>query len=99
MNKVSKIIRDQRLNSSISQEQLARRLRVSVNYISLIENGKKNPGTVFLKKFSREFKIPHILLVQDDLILEPKNRREKELLSKYENILSDLRELFLKSAN
>ena len=97
-DRAAKIIRDQRKRLNLSQEQMAEKMGVTVNYISLIENEKKNPGTAFLGNFAREFNIPVILLAQDNLIPKPTNRKEEEIFSKLKNIMGDLEKLFL-SAN
>lgn len=47
-----------RINAGIKQGQLADRLGVSANYISLLENGKKEPSLQFMKKLSNTLKVP-----------------------------------------
>ena len=47
-----------RVASDLRQTSLARDLNVTANYLSLIENGKKEPSLTFLKKFSQRFDLP-----------------------------------------
>jgi len=98
-NKTSQIIRNQRKQLNLSQEQMAHKMGVTVNYISLIENKRKNPGAVFINNFAKKFNIPTILLTQDNLIPKPKNNEEKEILTRLESLMGDLEKLFLKSAD
>lgn len=50
-----KIIRTAR---DISQRDLARDLKISANYLSLIESDKREPSLSFLKKLAKELKVP-----------------------------------------
>lgn len=47
-----------RVASDLRQTSLARDLNVTANYLSLIENGRKEPSLTFLKKFSQRFDLP-----------------------------------------
>ena len=85
------------MSFNMSQEQMAEKLGVSINYISLIENGKKNPGNAFLRDFSKKFNVPNVLLVKQNLIPEPKNEKEKELFDRFHKLVDDFEILFLKS--
>ncbi len=74
---------------------MASDLNVSVNYISLIENGKKKPGLGFLKKFSTKYHIPLLLLTKEIIIPKAKTQKEKELRNKVIKIINDLERAFL----
>jgi transcriptional regulator with XRE-family HTH domain len=47
-----------RVASDLKQISLAKDLDVTANYLSLVENGKKEPSLTFLKKFSQRLNIP-----------------------------------------
>jgi transcriptional regulator with XRE-family HTH domain len=47
-----------RVASDLKQSSLARDLDITANYLSLVENGKKEPSLTFLKKFSQRLNIP-----------------------------------------
>jgi len=97
-NQTAKIVREKRKTLGLSQEDMARKLGVSINYISLIENGKKKPGNKFIKDFSSNFNVPLMLFSNKDLLPEAKTEKEKELLRKFEKLMSDMEELFLSNA-
>ena len=44
---------------------MASSLKISVNYLSLIENGHKEPSLEFVKRFARTFDIPASYLLLD----------------------------------
>lgn len=94
---ISKTIKDIRTARELSQEQMAKDLRVSINYISLIENNKKKPGMGFLKKFSAKYNIPLLLLAKEAIIPKAKTPKEKEVQNKVINLINDLEELFLQA--
>jgi transcriptional regulator with XRE-family HTH domain len=47
-----------RVASDLKQSSLAKDLNITANYLSLVENGKKEPSLTFLKKFSQRLNIP-----------------------------------------
>lgn len=47
-----------RVASNIKQASLAEDLDITANYLSQIENGKKEPSLTFLKRFSRRLDVP-----------------------------------------
>ncbi len=90
---IHKVIRKVRENNKLSQEQLAKRLKVTANYISLLENGRKKPSLDFLSLFSQQFKMP-LFMVFNEALTIPKTAQEKrvskqlsELMSLYEDFL------------
>ncbi len=96
--KIATIIRKKRTSLSLSQEEMAKTMDVSINYISLIENERKTPGNTFLRTFSKKFNVPIVLLTKQELIPKPQNEKEKELYTRFQKLVIDLEDLFLKSA-
>lgn len=47
-----------RTASNLTQSSLAKDLNVTANYLSLVENGRKEPSLTFLKKFSNTLDAP-----------------------------------------
>ena len=47
-----------RTASNLTQISLAKDLNVTANYLSLIENGRKEPSLTFLKRFSKKLDAP-----------------------------------------
>ena len=54
-----KLIRTAR---GISQRELAPKLKISANYLSLIESDKRDPSLAFLKRLAAELKVPLAML-------------------------------------
>jgi transcriptional regulator with XRE-family HTH domain len=47
-----------RTSTNSRQRELAGRLKVSPNYISLLENGKREPSISFLRNLAKELGVP-----------------------------------------
>jgi transcriptional regulator with XRE-family HTH domain len=47
-----------RIASKLTQSSLAKDLDITANYLSLVENGRKEPSLTFLKKFSKKLDAP-----------------------------------------
>ena len=47
-----------RTASNNTQSSLAKELGVTANYLSLVENGRRDPSLTFLKKFSKKLDAP-----------------------------------------
>jgi transcriptional regulator with XRE-family HTH domain len=47
-----------RTASGLRQNELAKRLHVTANYISMVENGKREPSVSFLRELARVFNVP-----------------------------------------
>lgn len=47
-----------RTASSLTQSSLAKDLKVTANYLSLLEKGRKEPSLSLLKRFSKRFDVP-----------------------------------------
>jgi transcriptional regulator with XRE-family HTH domain len=54
-----KLIRTAR---GVTQQKLAKKLRVSANYISLIEGDRRDPSLSFLKSLASELRVPIAML-------------------------------------
>ena len=47
-----------RTASNLTQSSLAKDLKVTASYLSLIENGRKEPSLTFLKRFAKKLDTP-----------------------------------------
>ncbi|HEV7702371.1 MAG TPA: helix-turn-helix transcriptional regulator [Candidatus Paceibacterota bacterium] len=79
-----------RKKKELSQEEMASDLGVSANYISLIENGKKEPGLSLLKKVAKKYDFPFILLAQDKILPVATNSREREIRNKLTSLMTEI---------
>lgn len=78
-----------RTASNLTQRSLAEDLNVTANYLSLIENGRKEPSLTFLKKFSKRLEAPLGYLLW--LALEEgKSPEERNLKSKMGELLVNI---------
>lgn len=65
MNKIGKIIKDQRLEKNITLKSLSDSTSISIGTLSNIENDKiKNPSGVFLYRISKVLDIDYNYLVR-----------------------------------
>lgn len=96
---VGRLIKIARINKKFSQEDIAKKTKVSTNYISLIENDKKDPSLNFLREIAQFLDIPFILLAWDKIDMpKGKTEAEKKISSQLEKMLEEAQELFAKQA-
>ena len=92
---IGQLIKIGRINKKISQDSVASKLKVTKNYISLIENDKKDPSINFLRGISKLLDIPVILLVWEKMDLpKGKTESEKKINVQLEKMLEDAQQLF-----
>lgn len=90
-NNIGSTLRLLRVASNLRQASLAKDLDVTSNYLSLVENGKKEPSLTFLKKFSRRLDAPLGYLLW--IALEDKDRPEEfDLKEKMDRLLTAILE-------
>jgi len=78
-----------RVAANLKQGVLAKDLNITPNYLSLIENGKKEPSLTFLKNFSKRMGVSLGYLLW--LALEDGNLPEEmELKHKMDNLLVEI---------
>ena len=69
-----------RTANGLKQGMLARKLNVSANYLSLIENGKREPSISFLKHLAKTLDVPvGIFFLWQDLDPTNVNQRGNQL--------------------
>lgn len=92
---IGQLIKIGRLNKKIGQNDVASKLKVTKNYISLIENDKKDPSINFLREVSKLLDIPVILLVWEKMDLpKGKTDSEKKINSQLKKMLENAQHLF-----
>jgi transcriptional regulator with XRE-family HTH domain len=90
-NNIGSTLRLLRVASNLRQTLLAKDLDVTPNYLSLVENGKKEPSLTFLKKFSRRLDAPLGYLLW--IALEDSDRPEGvDLKEKMDRLLTAILE-------
>lgn len=96
---VGQLIKIARINKKIGQDDLAKKAKVTTNYISLIENDKKDPSLNFLRETAKLLDIPFILLAWDKIDMpKGKTEAEKKIAVQLEKMLEESQELFAKQS-
>lgn len=88
---VGKGIKFVRVASGLKQGEMAGRLGISQNYLSLLENNKAEPSMSLLKKISEVFCVPAAFLLWEEAM--PLESETAEISEKYERIRSLVHEL------
>lgn len=88
---VGKGIKFVRVASGLKQGEMAGRLGISQNYLSLLENNKAEPSMSLLKKISEVFCVPVAFLLWEEAM--PLESETPEISEKYERIRSLVHEL------
>jgi len=80
----------------IRQSELAASARISQNYLSMIENGRRHPSTEVLERLSEALNVPlPFLVMYRSGIREGVTRRERELLERLRELCVDFLKLKL----
>jgi len=91
---VGKGIKFVRVASSLKQGEMAMRLGITQNYLSLLENNKAEPSMALLKKISEVFCVPAAFLLWEEAM--PLESETPEVSEKYErmrNLVHELQQL------
>lgn len=88
---IGKGIKFVRIASGIRQGEMAKRLDISQNYLSLLENNKAEPSIALLRKISDTFGVPASFLFWEDAM--PIEGKTPEVTDKYNRIRSLVHEL------
>lgn len=93
---LGKIIKLLRTSAGLKQEELAERLHVSSNYISLIENNKREPSLSFLRELANELGVPlGLLFLEIDKAKFADAPERNELLMRLRDLLFDIERIRL----
>ena len=85
---VGKTIKFLRIAKGLKQSDLAERIKVSANYISLIENDKREPSLSLLKELASVLDIPvGLLFLESDMSKKDVSPQERDLLMKMRDLM------------
>ena len=79
-----------RKSLGMKQEDVARKLDISTNYLSLIENGKKQPAEGMIQRLAELYRVPAFLFYWDEDAIKPKTAVEKSLYAELEEVMKKL---------
>jgi transcriptional regulator with XRE-family HTH domain len=92
---VGQLIKFARIKKKLNQDDIASKLNVSKNYISLVENNRKAPSINFLKKSAHLLDIPPILLLWEKMDLPiGKSKEERQINRQIKKMLQEAQQLF-----
>jgi len=85
---IGKTIKFLRITKNLKQSDLAELLKVSSNYISLIENDKREPSLSFIKELAKQLDIPvGLLFLELDMSKKDVSSQERDLLMKMRDLI------------
>ena len=86
---VGKTIRVLRVARDLSQGELARAVKVSPGYLSLVESDKREPSLSFLKRLASHFNIPVGFLLLEESNVRTFDPNQRRLLNEIRHSLLD----------
>lgn len=88
---IGKAIKILRIKSGRSQKHLAEEIDCSPNYLSLIENDRREPSLPLIRQIANSFKIPvELLLISSYAASEAILDEETKLIRKIQDLILDL---------
>ena len=96
---IGKTIKFLRIAKGLKQSDLAERVKVSTNYISLLENDKREPSLSFLRELASVLDIPvSLLFLEIDMSKKEINPQERDLLMKMRDLMVQIEMVRLQKA-
>ena len=77
----------------LKQKSLAEKLGISPNYLSSVENDKREPSLSFIKLVSKELDVPVSFLFLDNIDEEMMSEEQKAIYQKLKNLLVEFQNL------
>ena len=88
---IGKSIKFVRVAADLKQGEMAKKLDISQNYLSLLENNKTEPSLSLLKKISDEFNVPiSFLLVEGTLDFKSDNPEVDTIYKHLQELMHEL---------
>lgn len=87
---LGKTIKLLRISSGLKQKELAPKLGVTPNYLSLVENDKREPSMSILRALSKELDLPMGLFLWDT------SKKVSKFNDEQERIYSEIKDLIFK---
>jgi transcriptional regulator with XRE-family HTH domain len=95
---VGRAVRFARVAAGLKQKELAHRLDVSPNYLSLVENDKRDPSLSFLRKMAREMAIPlGVLFLNVESDLSGVSPEERALVLRIQDLVFQIQQIKLQN--
>jgi transcriptional regulator with XRE-family HTH domain len=95
---VGRTIKFLRVAAGLKQKSLADRLDVTPNYLSLVENDKREPSIAFLKSLADEMGIPlGLMFLEIEKDITELTPEERAILIRIEELVFQLQKIRLQS--
>jgi transcriptional regulator with XRE-family HTH domain len=93
---VGRTIKLLRVAAGLDQRSLADRLDVTPNYLSLVENDRREPSLSFLKSLSSEMRIPlGLIFLEVDEHMSAISAEERALLIRIQDLVFQIEQMRL----
>lgn len=100
MTKIGNVLKHLRIAARIKQKKMADQLGISPTYLSMIENGQREPSVEILEKYAASLNVPMAFLVLQSENNPPGlNSEQLELFEQIRKLLFDFQELKSRSAS
>jgi len=97
--KIGKTLKLIRILKGLKQKELADKLGISPNYLSSVENDKREPSLSFIKLVSKELDVPVSFLFLDNIDEEAMSEEQKVIYQKLKNLLVEFQSLRVNNPN
>lgn len=96
---IGKTVKFLRMAKGLTQGEVAQELDVTANYISLVENNKREPSLSFLKNLSNLLDVPvGLFFLDSDMSRKDITPQERALLVRIRDLMFQIEMLRLESA-
>lgn len=96
---IGKTLKLIRILRGLKQKELADKLGISPNYLSSVENAKREPSLSFVKLVSKELDVPVSFLFLDNIDEESMSEEQKIIYQKLKSLLVEFQSLKANNAN
>ena len=83
----------------MKQKALAEKLGISPNYLSSVENDKKEPSLSFIRLVSKELDVPVSFLFLDNVGEEAMSEEQRAIYQKLKSLLVEFQSLKVNNTN
>ena len=97
--KIGKTLKLVRILKGLRQKDLADKLGISPNYLSAVENDKREPSLSFVKLVSKELDVPLSFLFLDNIEEAYMSEEQRVIYEKLKSLLVEFQRLKIKSTN
>ncbi|MHB8276918.1 MAG: helix-turn-helix domain-containing protein [Candidatus Humimicrobiaceae bacterium] len=94
--KIGKTIKLIRTLKGLKQKELSEKINVSHNYLSAVENEKKEPSMIFLEKLSNVLGVPMSFFFIENIDWSSMTAEQINLFSKFKEIVLEYQNLRVK---